>query len=482
MTKRKKKFIGAALSLVMSIGTIGFPIQYAKIPGIQPVIASAAYVTGRYQVNVIGTLNIRSGAGTNYSIKGGTTNGVQFVVTKISENWGYTDSIQCKDGTVQSGWVSLLYCSYLGAVTLGTETAVKQETYVTPLENRGIYYLSPACAPGCVVDIAEASQNNCANALMWQKQCSPNQQFKIIKNEDGSYVFSAVHSGKVLDIQGGSARDGANVIQYTDRQTDNQAWYLYDAGDDYYYIKSKKNQNYCLNVYGGGSRNGTDIRIWHFNPSDNALKFRFVRYYPFFENENVSSMQLGIQSYSTEYRNSRFYRSAQTAPRTGANRGSLVNIARSQIGYHEGSYAGDIIGNNNLCEYNRWYYASSKAYGTDYAWCAVFINWCMRQVNVPVSVYPDRYYNSKVYTQRVGAVKTWFSSRGRYESYSSYTPKPGDIAIFTDAKHIGIVEKYSGVGSAAVITTVEGNTGDAVLQHTYYNDGKSIIGFCIPNY
>lgn len=71
--------------------------------------ASAAYCTGKYRVNTSAGLNVRSGAGSNYSKVGAASNGTTFKVSQIKGSWGYTSSINCTNGT-RSGWICLDYC------------------------------------------------------------------------------------------------------------------------------------------------------------------------------------------------------------------------------------------------------------------------------------------------------------------------------------------------------------------------------------
>lgn len=75
--------------------------------------------TGTYKVNANSGINVRTGAGTGYSVAGAATKGTTFNVSKISGGWGYTSSIKCTNG-YRSGWVSLSYCTKQGSVTAST--------------------------------------------------------------------------------------------------------------------------------------------------------------------------------------------------------------------------------------------------------------------------------------------------------------------------------------------------------------------------
>lgn len=64
---------------------------------------------GRYKV-ITRDLNIRSGAGTNYStVSSPLSSGIEIGITKISNEWGYGVT-----ETGVKGWVNLYYCSYVG--------------------------------------------------------------------------------------------------------------------------------------------------------------------------------------------------------------------------------------------------------------------------------------------------------------------------------------------------------------------------------
>ena len=74
---------------------------------------AASYQTGSYTVTANSGLNVRSGAGTGYSIVGAASKGTTFTVSKVSNGWGYTSSIKTTSG-YKSGWLSLSYCRYNG--------------------------------------------------------------------------------------------------------------------------------------------------------------------------------------------------------------------------------------------------------------------------------------------------------------------------------------------------------------------------------
>ncbi|MFK4084858.1 RICIN domain-containing protein [Kribbella sp. NPDC020789] len=71
---------------------------------------------------------------------------------------------------------------------------------------------------------------------------------------DGSvyYQLVAVHSGKVLDVNGFSTADGARIQQWTDQHTANQQWKLRSTGDGYYELVNR-NSGKVLGIAGGST-------------------------------------------------------------------------------------------------------------------------------------------------------------------------------------------------------------------------------------
>lgn len=141
-----------------------------------------------------------------------------------------------------------------------------------------------------------------------------------------------------------------------------------------------------------------------------------------------------------------------------SKRDEFVEIAKSQVGVRE-------TGVNNV-KYNTWYYGR-EVNGTpgtsEYAWCVVFESWCANEVGILNTLVPKE--------NNVGKLMDWYSTRGLYHT-SNYSPKKGDLVVFNNGKHTGIVEYVDNQ-----VHTIEGNSGDKVARHTYSIWG-SITGYC----
>lgn len=189
---------------------------------------------------------------------------------------------------------------------------------------------------------------------------------------------------------------------------------------------------------------------------------------------------------STSYASGKYYSALTAVVLTGRLRTDIVNIARSQVGYQEGSsssqLSGEIKGDGNYTEYGRWY-------GLQDMWCAMFVSWCADTAGVPQSVIPSHSFT----VEGLNKFIEWGRAYTRAQvSSGKYTPHPGDIIYYKSSRntnktnHVGIVTSYSGT----TVYTVEGNTssatistnGGAVCSKSYDISNTYIVYICSPDY
>ena len=149
----------------------------------------------------------------------------------------------------------------------------------------------------------------------------------------------------------------------------------------------------------------------------------------------------------------------------------LLNVARAEIGYHEGS------GNYTKYAEGNW---DNQFYGWDLQyqpWCDVFVDWCFCQAF-------GLQKGAAMTYQTVGSGSAACStSASYYRAAGAYTnsPKAGDQIFFYvsgGVNHTGIVEKVEG----GVVTTIEGNTSDQVARRTYQLGSSQIAGYGRPKW
>ncbi len=143
-------------------------------------------------------------------------------------------------------------------------------------EGDGEYTISTALDNKKVLDVDGGSKNNGANIQLYEGNKSDAQKFNLKYNASTkTYTIIAINSNKVLDVYCGASNNGTNVQQYDGNNTKAQQWVLKNAGNGYFYIISKCNGLY-LDVNNAIAKNGSNIQVYEGNGS-NAQKFKFIK-------------------------------------------------------------------------------------------------------------------------------------------------------------------------------------------------------------
>lgn len=119
-----------------------------------------------------------------------------------------------------------------------------------------------------MLDVAGAGKFAGTNVWQYSNNESSAQKWKIIENEDGSYSFVSVLNGLVLDIAGGIIASGSNAQVYTRNGTDAQKFVLESAGENVtgcYYIHTKANANYVLDIQGASVDEQANLQLYSLN-------------------------------------------------------------------------------------------------------------------------------------------------------------------------------------------------------------------------
>ena len=177
-----------------------------------------------------------------------------------------------------------------------------------------------------------------------------------------------------------------------------------------------------------------------------------------------------VYSPSAEYMNSVYYTNLLNVKLTGRYHEDLVNIALSQVGYHEGNSTADHGGGNtsgtgNYTEYGKWRGVNGQP------WCAIFIGWCAVQAKIPQDTIDNQ-----------GRFANANSMGVEWKDSSSYTPQKGDLFIWdtsndpsspSSGDHIGIVYAVD----SEYVYTVEGNSDNQVYKRRYSLNNSGIGGY-----
>lgn len=124
----------------------------------------------------------------------------------------------------------------------------------------GTYYFSASTASSAVIDVQGASLSNSANVNIWTYDGSPNQAWKVSHDKKGYITITNVYSGKVLDVQGAKDSSGARLVQYSSNGGWNQKWIAVKEGSSIKLV-SAMSGGYVLGRAGGKTSNGTQIKL-----------------------------------------------------------------------------------------------------------------------------------------------------------------------------------------------------------------------------
>ncbi|MEV5649472.1 CHAP domain-containing protein [Nocardia sp. NPDC052254] len=109
----------------------------------------------------------------------------------------------------------------------------------------------------------------------------------------------------------------------------------------------------------------------------------------------------------------------------------------------------------------------NRPYNIDDAWCSSFATWVWKKSGIHVdwknpnlvsSVWSDAVNHNPPLADNISGARA------------------GDLVIFGGQNHIGVIVARDG----NTITTIEGNSGDAVRQHTYNLSGSNFTGVVHP--
>jgi hypothetical protein len=100
------------------------------------------------------------------------------------------------------------------------------------------------------------------SAKIVQLTCQPaaaNQQFRLVKQTDGSYWVQSVLSGKCLNVQGGGTADSTAIIQFTCSSAANGRYFINDLADKPTVVMVALSSGKCLNVQGGSTADNAQL-------------------------------------------------------------------------------------------------------------------------------------------------------------------------------------------------------------------------------
>ena len=162
------------------------------------------------------------------------------------------------------------------------------KAHASDLED-GTYTVSTVLKDGMVLDVADGSAKDGANARLWSSNGTKAQRWTVSHDSKGYVTLRNVNSGKALDVKDGKAANGSNVQQYAPNSYRSQKWVAVRSGSVYKLV-SALSPSMALDVKDGKAANGSNVQIytangyrsqqWTFGTVGQSLKSATVWYRP----------------------------------------------------------------------------------------------------------------------------------------------------------------------------------------------------------
>ena len=116
---------------------------------------------------------------------------------------------------------------------------------------------------GKVLNVEGGSTDNGANVKQWDNPTSLHSQWRIAScgADTGTVIITNVNSDKVLNVSGGSTDNGANVQLWDNPESPESQWRIASC-DTGTVIITNVHSGKVLNVAGGNKDNGANVKQW----------------------------------------------------------------------------------------------------------------------------------------------------------------------------------------------------------------------------
>ena len=131
---------------------------------------------------------------------------------------------------------------------------------------------------------------------------------------------------------------------------------------------------------------------------------------------------------SDSYKSGPYYQKLMNVNLTGDQITDLINVARSQVGYHSGGSKTDLSGTSTSGKKYVEYFNLISPSTMPADWCATFVTWCFREAGIPTSIMPNATGCGKI--RNTGGKNKDKYSAVYHSLESGYKPKKGDIVLY----------------------------------------------------
>ncbi|WP_437517900.1 RICIN domain-containing protein [Sorangium sp. So ce1099] len=201
-------------------------------------------------------------------------NGTYFLLTSGATGWSPNQAKYATSRALGAGW------SAMTNVADGT-TYHSQSTYVLPVQgSAGTAYLYmgdrwAGAWSGRVNDSTYVWQpisfpSDTTMSMSWNNTLTIDTAAGTVTGATNNFKLVNRHSGKVMEVAGASAEDGAAVVQNPDSGGDNQKWSLNYNGSGYFRLTNVKSGK-VLDVPDESTSDGIALKQWTNHDGDNQV-------------------------------------------------------------------------------------------------------------------------------------------------------------------------------------------------------------------
>jgi|GEM_PF-3185755 glycoside hydrolase family 16 len=122
---------------------------------------------------------------------------------------------------------------------------------------------------GKLIDVQGASKDNSANIWQYKYINGDGQKWRAKFVDNKYWEFENVNSGKVIDVEGFGTTDGINISQFTNSHTMNQQWELRPFEESFMIIN--RNSGKVVDVVNHSYIDGANITQFTGFPTNNQL-------------------------------------------------------------------------------------------------------------------------------------------------------------------------------------------------------------------
>lgn len=208
-----------------------------------------------------------------------------------------------------------------------------------------------------VFNIAGNIYRDGTNICMWWNDCyNESNYWSFLPSGDGYFFIVNNYSGMFLDLVDGNAYDLANVQLCHLNWSYSQQWKITAAGNGYYYIASRCNENYRLDAEGGSqnSNGGQNICVYHAIDYDGQKwKIDFLNREDYFQVQWSAGLNAArlIEYYGNgDNNNSKLFKSYDATSNSIVRKNTFIKTGYSFKNYNTASngsgttyYAADVI-------------------------------------------------------------------------------------------------------------------------------------------